>query len=399
MKKTFDKQYTNKYNERRILGVKIHGLSQEKVFALVKSFIEKEDFNLVFTPNPEICLKAEKDEDYSKVLNEADLNIPDGVGLKVGAEILEQKISHRITGVDLTKYVLNYCDQNEKKVMIINKYNSMSSPKLISAVFAKKYPKIKLKIIQIKGKDYNKVILEVEAFQPDVLLTANGAPIQEQILVMLKKKSLKVRLGIGIGGSIDFITGKQKRAPKWWRDKGIEWFYRLLKQPKRIKRITDATVKFPLKCFEWQQRMKVEYRKNVLGVIKKGEKFLIQNNKRFKDDHWQFPQGGVNKRESLRSAVLREVSEELGAPEKYFKVIKQLPIQHAYDWPRWAQLIKGYKGQSQKFFLLEYSGQDSDFDFTKEDEVQAIKWVRKEELIRYIHPKRRDSLLKILNYI
>jgi 8-oxo-dGTP pyrophosphatase MutT (NUDIX family) len=210
---------------------------------------------------------------------------------------------------------------------------------------------------------------------------------------------LSVKLAVCVGGTLDYISGRIKRAPKWWRDLGMEWFFRLLKQPSRYRRIADATIKFPLTCYKWQTRIKYEFRPNVLAVIKQGDKFLIQKNKRFTNDHWQFPQGGLDKREKPEHAVIREVSEELGALMKLFRIIRKLPFEHTYEGPRFHQLIKGYKGQSQQFFLLEYLGKDEDFDLSQSIEVAEIKWVEKGDLIKYIHPKRHASLKKILQYL
>lgn len=380
-----------------ILGVFIDDLSEKQVLAKVDQFLNNNEADLIFTPNPEICLKAEKDVDYRKLLNKSDLNIPDGVGLKLGAQILGQELNNRLTGVDLTKKVLEKCNEKSScKVFVINRKKPLSPFELVKKTFEKLYPNIQVEGLEVGQNELNKIIVQLNKFKPDIVLCANGAPIQERLLFKIRENTNVFKLGIGVGGSLDFITGKAKRAPKWWRDMGMEWFYRLLKQPSRYKRIKDATIKFPLMCYKWQMRIKAEYRPNVVAIITKDDKFLIQNNKRFPYDHWQFAQGGIDKKEALKKAVVREASEELGVDQKLFKVIKQLPIDHSYDWPKWGQLIKGYKGQQQKFFLLKYLGGDSDFNFEKSDEVQAIKWVAKQDLKKYIHHKRHESLEKVL---
>jgi N-acetylglucosaminyldiphosphoundecaprenol N-acetyl-beta-D-mannosaminyltransferase len=399
-----------------ILGVRIHDLNLKQILAQVNEFLSNDEFNLIFSPNPEICLKAEADSDYRKLLNKADLNIPDGVGLKVGAEILGLELANRITGVDLTKEILNLLNQqNGKKILIINRKDGLSSLDLIKKTLAEQYPNIQLTGIEISNPDLNKISVQINKELPDVVFAVLGAPEQEMILVDLQNRGVSAQLGLAVGGSFDFITGQQKRAPKWWRDLGIEWFYRLIQQPHRIGRIKDATVKFPLTCYQWKKRIETQYRPNVLAVITQSNtsarsvdsgqagsarrRFLIQQSRRFRGRHWQFPQGGVDQGEKPETTVIREAAEELGAPEKSFKIIKQLPIEHKYDFPRWAKLLYGYKGQKQQIFLIEYLGSDQDFNFDQSDEVEDIKWVEKQDLINFIHPKRQESLKLILNYI
>lgn len=383
-----------------ILGVFVDDLSEKQVFKKVDWFLNNNEFNLIFTPNPEICLKAEKDDNYRKLLNKSDLNIPDGVGLKLGAQILNQELDNRLTGVDLTKKILDKCNKKgECKVFIINKKDPLSSLDLIKKIFEKQYPNIRIQGVLADEKEVNKIIVQLDEFKPDIVLAANGAPIQEKILIQLQKRTNKPKLGLGVGGSLDFITGKAQRAPKWWRDLGMEWFYRLLKQPCRYKRITDATIKFPLTCYKWKKRIQSQYRKNVVAIITKNNKYLIQNNKRFSRDHWQFSQGGIDSGEAASKAAIREAAEELGASQNLFAVIKKLPIQHLYDWPQWGKLIKGYKGQQQDFFLLKFFGEDKDFNIDQSDEVQEVKWIDKSDLIKYIHPKRHEAFKKILKYL
>lgn len=396
-----------------ILGVRIDDLAEEKIDEKLKYFLNSKNAHLIFTPNPEICLKAEKDEAYRKVLNDSALNIPDGIGLKLGAKILGQKLVNRLTGVDLTLKLLKFAEQENYSVYFLGGKEGIAA--LAAKKVKEKYPGVKIFSNQgfpdksfksligarliYDQKINEEVIADINCQKPDILIVAFGAPKQEIWLTENIDKLKSVKIAVGVGGTLDYLSGKVKRAPKWWRNLGLEWFYRLLKQPWRYKRIIDATIKFPLTCYKWKKRIENDFRPNVLGVIKKDGKYLIQENLRLGKNHWQFPQGGINEKEKPETAVIREISEELGAPEKFFKIIKKLPVEHYYIWPRWAQLLRGYKGQHQQFFLLRFLGQDKDFDISKSDEVSAIKWVEKDNLLKWLHPNRQESLKKILDYI
>jgi putative (di)nucleoside polyphosphate hydrolase len=129
------------------------------------------------------------------------------------------------------------------------------------------------------------------------------------------------------------------------------------------------------------------YRKNVGSVIFKGNKFLLvlMPIKSF-SDYWKFPQGGVNEGEKRREAVMRELKEELGTDK--FKIIKQYPYKHRYDWDETSTKSNGYKwrGQKQTFFLVEFLGTDKDIKIDKE-EISKYGWFTKEEVLEIVDKK------------
>lgn len=383
-----------------VLGVRIDDISKHEILEQIKKFLGTQKQALVFTPNPEICLKAKENRPYQKLLNTSDLNIPDGVGLKLGAEILGQQIRNRMTGVDLTNEVLNILNAVKgKSLYIISKENALSSLNDIKRKLKETHPNINVTGINYNGRNLNTIIEQIRAIEPTVVSTVLGAPAQEEILVALRNAGVPFSLGLAVGGTFDFITGKQTRAPKWWRDLGMEWFYRFIKQPKRIGRITDATIKFPLACYEWKKSMETNYRKNVVAVITQKGKFLVQKNRRFSGEHWQFPQGGIDEGETAEQAAVREASEELGTDKKLFTPLKKLPATHKYSPSRWHQLLRGYRGQEQQFFLLNYTGTDQDFNLEESEEAEAIKWVSKDDLSKIIHQHRKEALQKIMPYL
>jgi len=400
MKKTMKPQEFK--NKMTILGVKIDDQPIEWIMNRIDHFLNSENNHKIFTPNPEICLRAGNDEHYRKLLNTADINTPDGIGLKLGAKILRQELKNRVTGADLTKAILEKYKSQNISVFIVIKSNSLSTESDIKKLFKENYPQIKVKVGVVDKDDClncDKVLNDINDFNPQILFIALGAPDQEIWINKYSNILTSVRASLGVGGSFDFLTGKMKRAPEIIRKLGAEWLYRLYREPKRLMRIKHATADFLILCHQWEKRMDNEFRINVLGIIKNKEgKYLIQKNARLKE-HWQFPQGGVDEGERPEMAVVRETAEELGAEERLFKVIKKIPDGHEYVWPRYAQLLRGYKGQTQTAFVLEFNGNDSDFHPEKSDEVVAIKWVGKTEILKNLHPVRREFAKKLIRYL
>ena len=384
-----------------ILGVKIDDLPLPKILAQIDGFLDSDTQHKVFTPNPEICLKAEADEAYRKILDEADINAPDGFGLKLGAMILGQKIENRVTGVDLTAALLKLLNEKKKRVFVLLRKVTLTKPDELKAYFNKNFPQIDFDCGQVDIDDYlncNEVLEKINEFAPDVLFCALGAPYQELWISRYLKTLSSVKVALGVGGTFDFLTEKIQRAPEVVRQLGFEWLYRLYQEPKRLKRIKGAVADFLLACHRWKERIRTQMRENVVGVIKnKDGKYLLAFNPRF--DHWQFPQGGVEEGESPEAAVVREVSEEVGAKPELLSVVKKIPEKHDYAWPRYAQLLRGYKGQSQTAFVLNFSGTDKDFDFSDTDEVVKIIWMDKKDLVQKIHPMRRDFAKKIVKHL
>lgn len=389
-------------NKVIILGVIIDDVSIDKAIKKAEQFLCSSGQYQIFTPNPEICLKAERDSGYGHVLNSASLNLPDGIGLQFGAKILGQNLKNRVAGSDFTRELLKLANEQTQKVYIVRRYDSLSSAEDLKNTITEKYAGIKLRVGAISEKlpdDCVALLNDINEFKPSILFAALGAPLQEIWLNRYLKFLPSVKIAIGVGGSFDFLTEKINRAPKLMRDLGVEWLYRLYQEPNRLKRIKNATADFLISCHRWNSRIKNELRQNVLAVITNSDgKLLIIKNKRFKN-HWQFPQGGIKTGESPEQAVVREVSEEIGCAPNLLKIIQQLSETHSYIWPPYGQLLKGYKGQRQTAFIMEFIGNDNDIDINKSHEAEAFQWVEKDEVLNKLHRDRRRFAENILRHL
>lgn len=213
----------------------------EQIKADLKS--EFKNPKIVFTPNPEMYVEMRRNENFAGVLKKADYLIPDGFGILVWSKLLfGQKFKERLTGVDLTEDLLS---SNYGKVYIVG-----GQPGAACIVAEKFNSVVGFYDGKVNDDTSSKIIDEINSSGAEIVLVALGAPKQEFWIMNNLNKFVGVKLLCGIGGSIDFLAGFQKRAPMVFRKLGIEWLWRVILEPKRIGRIWRATVVFSLLCLK-----------------------------------------------------------------------------------------------------------------------------------------------------
>ena len=218
----------------KILGVDIFsGLKIEALEEVEKWLKDGSKKRYIVTPNPEILMIAQKNETFRKILNEADLALPDGVGLIWASRILGKPLKERITGVDFMEKV---CELAAKEGFTVGLIGGRDGVALKAAERLKKaYPKLKLVLAQEEWEDNLKIENRNLSSSIDILFVAFGAPKQE-IWVNKHLNDLPIKVAMGVGGSFDYFAGLIPRAPKWIQNLGFEWLYRLIQQPWRIRR-------------------------------------------------------------------------------------------------------------------------------------------------------------------
>lgn len=188
----------------------------------------------VFTPNPEIIMAAHYDEEYKKVLNSADMVIPDGIGVVIASKILKKPVKERVAGYDLTCNMLKVAAGENIPVYIYG-----GKPGIAEAAAEKIKKDYGAPVCGFQHgyhKDDSVVIDDIKDKKPGILLVCLGAPKQEKWIIENKEKFAPC-LMIGAGGSVDVLSGNTKRAPKIFIKLNLEWFYRLLCQPTRFVRM------------------------------------------------------------------------------------------------------------------------------------------------------------------
>ena len=227
--------------QQYIKGIPFCSLGYKQVVNILKGWLaeKNEKPRFIVTANPEIVISAKETSvesvHFKNILLSADLITADGIGVILGSKILNGHLKERVTGADLTYDLIDYCNQNSYRVFLFGaapENNEKAIEKLkVSfphAVFKGQHGFVgKEQIEEVKD--------QIKQFQPHLLLVGLGSPKQE-MFIYDNLQELNVPLSIGIGGMIDIISGNVKRAPKIMRDTGTEWLYRLVTQPKRIKR-------------------------------------------------------------------------------------------------------------------------------------------------------------------
>lgn len=234
-----------------ILGVQFHPVTQSQTLSLIEEYIASGNFHYIVTPNPEFLVLAQKDLQFRQILNNANLSIADGIGILWAAKHYHTPLPEKVTGTDTMINFMPIAAKKGYKIFLLG-----GTPGIVEKTkhtLLKKYPNL-----NVVGADpgpiinndddlkRSQVIVEkINQSQADILFVAFGAPKQEKFISYFQNQ-LKVKVAIGIGGAFDYISGKTTRAPMLLRRLGLEWFYRLITNPSRIKRIWQAVITFPI---------------------------------------------------------------------------------------------------------------------------------------------------------
>jgi N-acetylglucosaminyldiphosphoundecaprenol N-acetyl-beta-D-mannosaminyltransferase len=218
----------NKLSKSKLLEVGITTASEHEVLEFITKRLEKngEKFYIV-TPNPEILVIANNDEDYKMVLNNAEIALPDGIGVVIGARVLGIQIEKRISGVDFVKSLCKHVSDWPITVSFLGGGPNVAEK--TAECLRSEIPNLKV------GWALQEWTQPLKLQRTDVLFVAFGSPKQE-IWIKNHLNDIPARVVIGVGGAFDMISGKVTRAPKFFRDLGLEWLFRLLIQPWRIRR-------------------------------------------------------------------------------------------------------------------------------------------------------------------
>ena len=221
--------------KKDILGVRFDDVSRQEAAQLGAAMLEQDQFHNVVTPNPEFILAAEKDADFRQVLNSADLVIPDGIGVVYSAKILGTPLKERVPGIEFAADMLAQLDQMGGRLYLLGAKPGVAQE--AGRRILERHPNIVLcGTHDGYFKDEEAVLLEVAAARPDLLFVCLGAPKQEKWMARWGRHT-GARLAIGLGGALDVFAGNVERAPESWRKLGLEWAYRLKKEPQRAGRM------------------------------------------------------------------------------------------------------------------------------------------------------------------
>lgn len=223
-----------------IRGVAFDNVDLEQALSVVEGFIVQGQKGVVHTPNSEIVQLCVEQPDYYELINSADLIIPDGSGVILASKILKRPLTKgKVAGVDLAERTLALSAQKGYRVYFLGGKPGVAE--MAAEKMTQKYPGLTIAgtrdgYFEKTGPESEAVIRAVNEAGAQVLFVCLGVPAQE-VWMRANRDALQVNVMMGLGGSLDVFAGTAKRAPKIFIKLGLEWFYRLLRQPARIGRM------------------------------------------------------------------------------------------------------------------------------------------------------------------
>ena len=218
-----------------ILGVAFDNTTMDEAVGRAMSLLEQEGPHLVVTPNPEIVRLAQSDREFAGLIAGADLVLPDGVGIIYAAKILGRPLKARVPGVDFASALMDAMAKAGKRLFLLGAKPGVAEE--AARRLAGQHPGL---IVCGTHDGYFQedapVVQAIRAARADVVFVCLGAPKQEK-WAAAHGADTGARLFVGLGGSLDVFAGQVERAPDGWQKLGLEWLYRTIRQPSRLRRV------------------------------------------------------------------------------------------------------------------------------------------------------------------
>jgi N-acetylglucosaminyldiphosphoundecaprenol N-acetyl-beta-D-mannosaminyltransferase len=428
-------------NKIEIAGLKIDAISKQELLDAILKRLQNGQKTFIITPYSEFLYRSLRDQSLLDIFNQADFAPPDGIGIFWAKKYLDLPLSakgywtkilqalwqakytlaavifwprwikrafpEKIAGADLIWDLAELAAKNNLSIFLLGGFGD--TPQKAALALNTKHLALKMAGWSNKNPDDPSTIEDINHANPDILLVAYG-PVKQEKWIAENLPKLNVKLAIGLGGTFDYIAGKQSSPPKSIRSLGLEWFYRLLTQPRRLKRILNAT--FGLMSGLWHYKVFMGYplRKNGVAVVLNKDKKvfvarkarthvdIIKNNSLEKwQNYWQFPQGGIEEGEDAAEAIAREFREETGVKEVKFLGLSKKT--NSYVWNNalrgfWHNRDYRFSGQTQQIAYFTLAGDDDKIILPPKEEFADHRWVDAAELDKVIH-QEKINLAKI----
>jgi N-acetylglucosaminyldiphosphoundecaprenol N-acetyl-beta-D-mannosaminyltransferase len=210
---------------------------------MLQSFLSSDSQHQIMTVNPEFIVASRENKEFKKIINESSLATIDGAGIIKALQFLGSQVSldDRLTGVRLTEILINIAINKNYKILFCLYSKGLTKAGNFFMTIKQKYPHLDFQVADEKS-----ALEKAKIFEPHIILAGYGAPRQDMWIYENLPKLPSIRVAAGVGGTFDFMSGTIKRAPKIFRSLGLEWLWRLLRQPWRIQRINRAVIIFPI---------------------------------------------------------------------------------------------------------------------------------------------------------
>ena len=226
--------------------MQIYQKSKNEFYEQINNSLKKGKKEFIVTANPETFMISTHDLELEKIiLDKYNLIVPDGIAVVKACKKIGMDIKERITGIEICEYLLKIANDQDLSLYLFGAKKEVLDK--LTEKIKKEFPKITLLGATngyVANKD--KIMNEIIKKEPDICLVALGIPLQEKLISKYFAKAKK-GIFIGVGGSFDVLSGTKKRAPKLFIKLNLEWLYRIITEPKRLKRFWNNNVKFLFK--------------------------------------------------------------------------------------------------------------------------------------------------------
>jgi N-acetylglucosaminyldiphosphoundecaprenol N-acetyl-beta-D-mannosaminyltransferase len=226
----------------RILGVRVDDITNAETLQEMERLVAEGGVHQVVTVNPEFVMVAQHDHDFCVTINEADLALPDGMGLLWASKVLGQPLRERVAGSDVLPAIARLANLKGYRLYLLGAAPGVSE--IAANVLCKENPHLIIAGTYAgspRPEEEDAIVARIIQASPDFLFVAYGAPRQD-LWIRRNLARLQVPVCMGVGGALDFIAGVAKRAPVWMRRSGLEWLFRLVYQPWRWRRMVRLPV-------------------------------------------------------------------------------------------------------------------------------------------------------------
>ncbi len=224
-------------DSRVFLGVRVHNVDNAEALSLLDAFVQEGSPRHVVTVNPEFVMAAQRMPEFERVINDADLALPDGVGLLLAARIQGARMKERVTGVDTVTGAAALAARRGYRLFLLGAAPGVAEE--TARRLKESNPELKVAGTYAGSpapEEEEEIVARIKAAAPDILFVAYGAPKQD-FWIARNLPRLNVPVAMGVGGAFDFIAGRTRRAPEWVQRAGLEWLHRLIHEPWRWRRM------------------------------------------------------------------------------------------------------------------------------------------------------------------
>ena len=239
--------------EHKIFDIKVQTMSELELREILNTFLSSASQHQIVTVNPEFILAAKSNDLFRRIINNASLSTIDGTGLIHALKFMGDKASmdERVTGNKIIRKLIDLAIATDSKILFCLYSEGLTKAEQLKNALEKKYPKLQFEISDEKNS-----VIVANMTEPQIIMATMGAPKQDLWLYENLTNMPSVRIAVGVGGAVDFLSGAIRRAPKIMRTMGLEWFWRLYLQPRRFKRIYRSIFVFYFNVIKYKYAKK-----------------------------------------------------------------------------------------------------------------------------------------------